>query len=86
MKISVFKYSFIAILFLSAFTAQGQSNAEVKSDKYETIKFEVSGVCPMCQSRIELAVYDLKGVKTAHWDLDSSELTTVVKKGKVTKE
>lgn len=85
-------YSFIkyiiactAMCFALNVNAQSDEGADSKG-KTETIELKVKGVCPMCQSRIELAVYDLKGVKSAKWDLETDLLTTVVKTGKVTKK
>lgn len=85
-------YSFIkyiiactAVCFTLSVSAQSEQAAEPKG-KTETIELKVKGVCGMCQSRIELAVYDIKGVKSAKWDLETDVLTTVVKTGKVSKQ
>ena len=87
MKISIIKYSLLAFILISTFNLQAQDKDATKKDngKYETIELQVSGVCGMCESRIETTVYDLKGVKSTKWDLDSGKLTAVVKRGKVTK-
>ncbi|MDX1476340.1 MAG: heavy-metal-associated domain-containing protein [Saprospiraceae bacterium] len=61
-------------------------NDQAKSSKYETIELKVKGVCGMCKSRIETAVYDLKGVKTASWDLETDVLTAVIHPKKVTRQ
>ena len=88
MKISIIKYSLLAFILISTFNLQAQDKDATKKDngKYETIELQVSGVCGMCESRIETTVYDLKGVKSTKWDLDSGKLTAVVKRGKVTKQ
>jgi mercuric ion binding protein len=39
--------------------------------QYKTEKFEVSGNCGMCKSRIEKASKSLEGVVTANWDIKS---------------
>ncbi len=56
-----FFQSLIIIFILSLSTLSAQ-NKEVK-----TIKFEVNGVCGMCEERIENAL-DVSGVKAASWD------------------
>ena len=87
MTTSIIKYLLTTTLFLSAFAINAQdAEAPKTKGKTETIELKVQGVCGMCQSRIELAVYDLKGVKSAKWDLETDMLTAVVKKGKVSKE
>ena len=89
MTTSIIKYLLTATLFISAYALNAQeasATANNSKGKYETIEMKVKGVCGMCQSRIELAVYDLKGVKSAKWDLDTDMLTAVVKKGKVSKK
>lgn len=86
MKSSFVKYILAIAMIASAATVQAQDAKAKDKGKAETIELKVKGVCGMCQSRIELAVYDLKGVKSAKWDLDTEILTAVVKKGKVSKE
>jgi copper chaperone CopZ len=88
MNILTVKYSFIAFLLVAAFSVNAQDEAVSSKNKgkNETLELKVSGVCGMCQSRIETAVYDLKGVKSAKWDQDTDVLTTVVKKNKVTRQ
>ena len=77
-------FALVAMAF--GLNAQSDQKPEEKKGKTETIKLKVNGVCGMCQSRIELAAYDLKGVKSAEWDLETDVLTVVAKTGKVTKE
>lgn len=62
------------------------ADKKAKSSKYETIELKVKGVCGMCKSRIELATYDIKGVKSAEWDLETDVLTAVIQPKKVTRE
>jgi len=56
-----------ALLFIST-TAFAQKPIETQ--------FEVSGVCGMCEDRIESAL-DVKGIKMADYDLDSHQLSLV---------
>ena len=88
MKISIVKYSLLAFLFIATFNVQAQDEVAATKDKgkNQTLELQVSGVCGMCQSRIETAVYDIKGVKSVKWDQDSGKLTTTVKKNKVTNQ
>ncbi len=89
MKFSFIKYIIACAVMSFALNVNAQSGKSAEKEskgKTETIELKVKGVCQMCQSRIELAVYDLKGVKSAEWDLETDVLTTVVKTGKVTKE
>ena len=72
-------------MFFAFTSVNAQSTDTKKNSKHETVELKVKGVCGMCQSRIEIATYDLKGVQSAKWDLDTEMLTVVVKKGKVTK-
>lgn len=63
---TIFKSIFITLFLGMSMMANAQ--------KVQTISFQVSGVCGMCEARIEKAV-DVKGVKTADYDLDSHTLT-----------
>ena len=85
------KFIFSSIIALAlvcfSFDASAQStDQKSKSSKYETVELKVKGVCGMCKSRIELATYDLKGVKSAKWDLETDVLTAVIQPSKVTRE
>ena len=51
-----------------------------KNDKYETVTLQVEGVCKMCKARIETASYDVAGVKSVEWDLETEVLTAVINK------
>ena len=88
MKTSFIKYILASaiVCFSLSINAQDTKPKEEKNGKTETIELKVKGVCGMCGTRIETAVYDLKGVKSAEWDLDTDLLTVVAKTGKVTKE
>ena len=39
-----------------------------QSDKIKKIKFQVNGVCEMCNNRIETAL-DVKGIRLADWNI-----------------
>jgi copper chaperone CopZ len=67
----------ISFLLLSAF-AYGQ--------KADTITLKVPGVCNMCKARIETTSYDVSGVKSAKWDLESEVLTTVINPKKTSRQ
>ena len=59
--------------------------AEVQAQKTVETSFEVSGVCGMCEDRIETAL-DVKGVKMADYDLDSHTLTIAYNPKKITED
>jgi copper chaperone CopZ len=59
----------VGMIFICVLT-----QAQVKKQTVITTSFEVSGVCQMCKDRIEKAV-DVKGVKTAEYDLHTHTLT-----------
>lgn len=68
--IQYFRYTAIAVFSLFfVFTAAAQNN-----DSPETTSFKVSGVCGMCQHRIEKSLA-VKGVKKAKWDVNSQMLS-----------
>jgi copper chaperone CopZ len=60
------KFTVLALLLFSS--------SEVKAQKTVETSFQVSGICEMCKARIEKAV-DVKGVKSADYDLDTHTLT-----------
>lgn len=62
--------TFIFLLFLS-FTASAQK-------KIQTDTLSVTGVCEMCQKRIENAAF-IRGVKSASWSVDNQLLTVIYK-------
>lgn len=53
------------MLFISASTF-----AQDKSEKYKSVDIKVSGVCGMCEERIENAL-DIKGIRIAKCDIDT---------------
>lgn len=58
------------------------SFAQEKPKKLVTTSFEVSGVCGMCEQRIEEAAL-IKGVKFADWDRTTQQIKVVYKTKKV---
>lgn len=47
-------------------------------DKNKKTSFEVMGNCQMCKTRIEKATIKVKGVKYAHWDIPSKQLSLIM--------
>jgi copper chaperone CopZ len=54
----------------------------------KTVKttFEVKGNCGMCQKRIEAAAKNVKGVTSARWNKENSQLSLVYDNKKTTPE
>lgn len=61
------------------------SSIDTQAQNVETLKFEVGGVCEMCKARIEKAL-DVKGVKTAEYNLEKHECTVVYSTKKITED
>jgi mercuric ion binding protein len=57
-------------------------NAQEKKNKNKKVEVEVSGVCDMCEKRIEKAAYSVKGVKSAEWHLDHQDLHLIIDENK----
>ncbi len=72
----------ILILAICLFFSQATQAQKAKTEK---VVFKVFGNCPQCQSRITDAC-DLKGVKSAEWDVDSKMMTLVYNPNKITLE
>ena len=53
-------------------------NAQEKKSKNKNVKVEVSGICEMCEKRIEKAAYSVKGVKSAEWHADHQDLHLII--------
>lgn len=73
MKIIIKSFT-IVLLFVAATSAIAQE----KIKKVETAKFRVSGVCEMCEKRIENAAL-IKGVKLAEWNKETQILKVIFK-------
>lgn len=65
---------FTAFLFSVAFTTTTYSQKGIQTDT-----LMVTGVCEMCEKRIEKAAF-IKGVKLANWDKESQQLTVIYKR------
>jgi len=59
----------LSLLFTLPATAQ---------NKFQTDTLAVTGVCEMCQKRIEKAAF-IKGVKMAEWDKNTQQLKVIYK-------
>ncbi len=77
-----FKYTCLVAVF--AFAFQNVHAQKAKKNKKQIIEteFKVSGVCGMCEERIENAL-SVKGVKYADWDLDTKVCKVVFNKSKI---
>lgn len=70
------------ILACSTLSAQAQAAAKPAKGGKEA-KIKVYGNCGMCERRIEAAVMELPGVKSASWDDETKFLTVQYDKKKV---
>lgn len=60
-------------------------SSEAFAQKTIETSFRVDGICEMCEARIEKAV-DVKGVKSAEYDLESHTLTIAYSPKKITED
>ena len=83
MNVAVFMGLIMAVTAQSQAQEEKKSKAEcVSKGDYEKTSFQVDGVCGMCQSRIEKAAKEAKGVKKAKWDKESHMLSLAYHKKK----
>ncbi|NNC82215.1 MAG: heavy-metal-associated domain-containing protein [Flavobacteriales bacterium] len=75
---TIFRTLLLAAILFVAPSIQAQ-------DKIVETSFTVSGVCGMCEDRIEKAV-DVKGVKYADYDLDTQTLSIIFNTQRITEE
>jgi copper chaperone CopZ len=73
-------FTFLLFVVAAAFAQKEGGKAE-----WTTATVRVSGVCGMCEKRIETAAHG-KGVKSAEWDADAQTLTVVYKSKNTTVE
>lgn len=66
----------ILVVFLAVFGLT--VNAQEKKSKNKKVEIKVSGVCGMCEKRIEKAAYSVKGVKSAEWHIDHQDLHLII--------
>ncbi|WP_372773346.1 heavy-metal-associated domain-containing protein [Mangrovibacterium sp.] len=78
MKTTLLK-SFVVMMVLLSVTAIGSA----QNKKIEREQIKVSGVCNLCQERIENAAL-IKGVKFVSWDKEKQILEVVYKSDKTT--
>lgn len=67
------------IFILTTFSVQAQKKGVT------TVSFEVSGICGMCEERIENAL-DVKGVKKAEYNTDTHMCEVVYNENKISEE
>ena len=79
-----YKYLFLAVILVSSFQFT-QAQKKKKNKKVAETEFQVSGICGMCEERIENAL-SVKGVKMASWDLESKTCKVVYQPSKVSLE
>jgi copper chaperone CopZ len=72
----------IILTFIIALTFSSFLNAQDKNKQISTDSLVVSGVCSMCEERIENAAL-IKGVKKVEWDVDTQVLIVTYRKDKV---
>lgn len=70
--------SLVILLFLSG-------SSLFAAGAMDTLRFEVKGNCDMCKERIEASL-DVKGVKSAVWDVDTKIVVVVYDKTKITED
>ena len=73
----------IKLIILSVFILS--ANALLAKGESDTLNFKVYGNCEMCQERIEEAL-DVRGVKSAHWNVESKMIEVVYDKSKITED
>ncbi len=67
-------YGLLLTTLLSGITANAQNKKE--ATKLDTTQFTVLGACEQCKTRIEAAA-NIRGVKSAEWNVDSKQLLLV---------
>lgn len=76
---------FAAAMLLACAPTVAQSAAKAKSEKgVKTASVKVYGNCGMCERRIEGALNELEGVRSAAWDSATGMLSVTYETKKVT--
>ena len=75
-----FYHIILSLVFLTI--SSSVAFAQDRPKKLETVTFEVSGNCGMCEQRIEEAAL-IKGVKFADWDRTTQMIKVIYKTKKV---
>ncbi len=76
---TIIKSFFVLIIFIKSASS---SDAQAAVKQVQTVEFTVTGVCGMCESRIEKAAL-IKGVKLAEWSKDTQAIRVIYKTSKV---
>lgn len=71
------------ILIIALTIASTTAFAQKKTSKYKEINFDVSGICEMCEDRIE-KVLDTKGIRVADWNVDTHNCRVIFNTTKIT--
>lgn len=61
------------------------SQLSFSQNSTDTLRFKVKGNCDMCKETIEDAV-DVKGVKSADWNLDTKVITVVYEPARISED
>ncbi len=77
--------TYLKIIVTVVFVGVMSFNANAQNKKVETIEFKVTGVCGMCEERVENAAL-IKGVKMAEWDIKTQTMKVVYQPKKVSQE
>ncbi len=76
---------FAAVMLLACAPTVAQSSAKAKPEKaVKTASVKVYGNCGMCERRIEAALNELDGVRSAAWDSATGMLSVTYETKKVT--
>ena len=66
----------IVLVLVSLFSLTAM--AQEKKSKNKKVEFNVAGNCDMCKKRIEKAAYSVKGVKSAIWHIDHTDIHLII--------
>lgn len=58
--------------------------AQERKNKNAKFSIQVNGNCDLCKKRIEKAAFEIKGVKSAVWDIESHQLNLIINEEKTT--
>lgn len=73
------------LVLVALFAVLGiNANAQDKPNKNKKVEISVSGICDMCEKRIEKAAFSVKGVKSAEWHADHQDLHLIIDETKCT--
>ena len=74
----------IVLVLVSLFSLTAM--AQEKKSKNKKVEFNVAGNCDMCKKRIEKAAYSVKGVKSAIWHIDHTDIHLIIDETKCSKQ